>query len=166
MLISELITVVNQYYEFRELTEPTFQEAVKFAATEAGELLNASTKVDQKWVRNNPLSADEALKELRHEVADCLMMLVKAYEKGGFENYEMSPKLHSVENIDIEFFLADFCQSIADLYSYSVRQKVGEQDIQRCLLFLGYIAKKLDINPYDAMLEKFAFKGFAVRASC
>jgi NTP pyrophosphatase (non-canonical NTP hydrolase) len=69
--------LVNGYFEFRNYTEPTTDQAFKFFAAELGELADALVQSEANWVRNNPEDKSGDLQAIKAEIGDCLMMLTK-----------------------------------------------------------------------------------------
>lgn len=104
-----LSDLVNEYYEFRKLTNPNTEQSFLFLTSEIGELADAIVQNKAAWVRNNPDLKDGSDKKIREEAGDVLMMLVKTIEnyygdpvadmvkkfkKKGFDN-EASPSVKS-----------------------------------------------------------------------
>ena len=66
-----LIQLVQQYYDFRGLTQPDANQAFLFLTSEIGELADALVAKQGKWVRNNP----NRERIIPDEIGDVLMML-------------------------------------------------------------------------------------------
>lgn len=79
-MISEnvLEDIVKEYYEKRGLVWPNFDDAMKFALTEMGEVFEIDL-ARKTWVRNNPEDKPKFNKEdLAKELGDVIMMLIVA----------------------------------------------------------------------------------------
>lgn len=160
--ISDMIDTVNQYFTYRGLTEPCLEESVKFFATEVGELLNVSTKLEDKWVRNNPLGAEEAKKQFANELGDCLMMLLKSIDLYGapLEEYFV-PEVNreDLENWTVEDSLRKLFLNTAELYCF-VEAGVYIDDFVESLIALYTVGRLTNLDPYKCMIDKFQLKGF------
>jgi len=79
MLTSELKDFIVNYYNKRGLKWPDFDDAMKFVATEIGEVYEVDLSRDKGWVRNNPESKPTFNKEqLASELGDVIMMVMVA----------------------------------------------------------------------------------------
>jgi NTP pyrophosphatase (non-canonical NTP hydrolase) len=81
--LDPLCWLVNQYFAFRGLTEPTATQAFLFLTSETGELADAYVQEQATWVRNNPVA--RAAQAVGFEIADVLMMLTKFAERMGID---------------------------------------------------------------------------------
>jgi NTP pyrophosphatase (non-canonical NTP hydrolase) len=66
-----LIQLVQQYYDFRGLSQPDANQAFLFLTSEIGELADALVAGQGEWVRNNPGRE----RVIPAEIGDVLMML-------------------------------------------------------------------------------------------
>jgi NTP pyrophosphatase (non-canonical NTP hydrolase) len=73
--------VVQKYIDARNLTEPNYQEAMLWLASEVGELADSLLSLDDKWVRNRPEDKSGGLDWVHDEVGDVLMMLTVVCNK-------------------------------------------------------------------------------------
>ena len=71
MTPTNLVDLVQQYYDFRGLTQPDANQAFLFLVSEVGELADALVASQGQWVRNNP----ERERHIPSEIGDVLMML-------------------------------------------------------------------------------------------
>jgi NTP pyrophosphatase (non-canonical NTP hydrolase) len=70
---------IEEYYEKRNLHYPTFDEAMKWAITEVGEVYEVDLVRNPNWVRNNPEDKPEFSAEaLAEELGDVIMMIMVA----------------------------------------------------------------------------------------
>lgn len=77
--MAELVELLKVYYEVRGLKWPDFNAAMKFVATELGEVYELDLSREGGWVRNNPQNKPQFSKEaLSEELGDAIMMLVVA----------------------------------------------------------------------------------------
>ena len=75
----EVYNLIMQYYKKRGLKWPDFNDAMKFALTEIGEVYEIDLARTGGWVRNNPDSKPDFDKErLSTELGDVIMMLMVA----------------------------------------------------------------------------------------
>lgn len=73
-----LSDIIKEYYAKRGLVWPNFDNAMKFVATEIGEVYEIDLSRDT-WVRNNPEDKPKFNKEdLAKELGDVLMMVMVA----------------------------------------------------------------------------------------
>lgn len=165
--ISEMIATVNAYYAYRGLTDPTLAEAAKFLATEVGELVNASTRLEEKWVRNNPVDAGEARVQFEYELGDVYMMTLKVVEKSGFDPdvFEYRERADTDFNSPFEHSLSTVFWNAAYLYEGSQAGRFSENSIWAMLHSLYVVGSQIGVHPYQAMLNKFKSKGFTLENS-
>lgn len=79
MLTSELADFIINYYEKRKLSWPDFNDAMKFVATEIGEVYEVDLSRNPTWVRNNPQNKPIFSEEqLASELGDVIMMVMVA----------------------------------------------------------------------------------------
>lgn len=79
MLTSELKDFIVKYYDKRGLKWPDFDDAMKFVATEIGEVYEVDLSRVRDWVRNNPQDKPNFSKErLASELGDVIMMVMVA----------------------------------------------------------------------------------------
>ena len=79
MLTNELQKFIAMYYEKRQLKWPNFDDAMKFVATEIGEVYEVDLARTDGWVRNNPDGKPIFTKEqLASELGDVIMMVMVA----------------------------------------------------------------------------------------
>ena len=79
MKTEDLQKFITVYYEKRKLNWPDFNDAMKFVATEIGEVYEVDLSRDKGWVRNNPESKPTFNKEqLASELGDVIMMVMVA----------------------------------------------------------------------------------------
>lgn len=77
--MTDLYNLIKEYYEYRKLTWPNFDNAMKFVMTEVAEVYEIDLARSGKWVRNNPDSKPEFDKDaLAKELGDAIMMLIVA----------------------------------------------------------------------------------------
>jgi NTP pyrophosphatase (non-canonical NTP hydrolase) len=75
----EIWNLIIEYYKKRGLKWPDFDDAMKFALTEVGEVYEIDLAREGGWVRNNPDAKPEFDKErLSTELGDVIMMLMVA----------------------------------------------------------------------------------------
>jgi NTP pyrophosphatase (non-canonical NTP hydrolase) len=79
----ELLDIILDYYDKRKLILPDFDDAMKFVATEIGEVYEVDLS-RKEWVRNHPENKPQFSKEkLSEELGDCILMLMVAgYSEG------------------------------------------------------------------------------------
>lgn len=79
MLTNEFTELIKYYYNKRGLKWPNFDDAMKFVATEIGEVYEVDLARTDGWVRNNPNSKPIFTKEqLSSELGDVIMMVMVA----------------------------------------------------------------------------------------
>lgn len=75
----EVYNLILQYYRKRGLKWPDFDNAMKFALTEIGEVYEIDLAREGGWVRNNPDAKPAFDKDaLGRELGDVIMMLMVA----------------------------------------------------------------------------------------
>lgn len=75
----ELMDVIINYYNKRELVYPDVWEAMAWANTEIGEVYELLLSRNKRWIRNNPDGKEEFTKErFAEELSDVIMMLMVA----------------------------------------------------------------------------------------
>jgi len=79
MKTEDLQKFITVYYEKRKLNWPDFNDAMKFVATEIGEVYEVDLSRNPAWVRNNPQDKPKFSKELlASELGDVIMMVMVA----------------------------------------------------------------------------------------
>jgi NTP pyrophosphatase (non-canonical NTP hydrolase) len=79
MLTNEFTDFIRNYYTKRGLAWPNFEDAMKFVATEIGEVYEVDLSRNPTWVRNNPQDKPTFSKEqLASELGDVIMMVMVA----------------------------------------------------------------------------------------
>ena len=77
--MTDLLSLIKEYYDYRKYEWPDFSNAMKFVATEIGEVYELDLARQGNWVRNNPQAKPKFNKEdLAKELGDCIMMLLVA----------------------------------------------------------------------------------------
>jgi NTP pyrophosphatase (non-canonical NTP hydrolase) len=77
--MSDLVNLIKEYYDYRDLKWPNFDSAMKFVQTEIAEVYELDLAREGGWVRNNPQNKPTYNKEdMAKELGDCIMMLVVA----------------------------------------------------------------------------------------
>jgi NTP pyrophosphatase (non-canonical NTP hydrolase) len=77
--MSDLVKLIKEYYDYRDLKWPNFDSAMKFVQTEIAEVYELDLAREGGWVRNNPQNKPTYNKEdMAKELGDCIMMLVVA----------------------------------------------------------------------------------------
>lgn len=75
----ELIDIITDYYDKRQLAYPDVWEALAWANTELGETYELLLSRNKRWVRNNPQNKEEFSKErFAEELSDIIMMIMVA----------------------------------------------------------------------------------------
>jgi len=77
--MSKLKTLLDEYWEFRDLVHPNVWESLGWAHTELGEVYEILL-ADGDWVRNNPEDHPNAFdnEHFAEELGDVIMMIQKA----------------------------------------------------------------------------------------
>lgn len=79
MKTEDLQKFITVYYDKRQLKWPNFDDAMKFVATEIGEVYEVDLSRTEGWVRNNPDGKPAFSKEkLASELGDVIMMVMVA----------------------------------------------------------------------------------------
>jgi len=77
--MSELVNVIKDYYEKRNLTWPNFDNAIKFLVTELAEVEELDLDRSSSWVRNHPETKPKYNKEdMAEELGDVVLMAMVA----------------------------------------------------------------------------------------
>ena len=82
---TDLVSLIQSYYEYRKLTQPTTLEAVAWAVTELGEAMDHALMLSGDWVRNNPDDHMATTEALCEELGDVIMMAIVAGITIGFD---------------------------------------------------------------------------------
>lgn len=75
-----VINLIKNYYDYRDLKWPNFDQAMKFVLTEIGEVFEVDlNRPNNGWVRNNPQDKHPYSKEkMAEELGDVIFMLLVA----------------------------------------------------------------------------------------
>ncbi len=97
--MDDLLKIIINYYEKRGLKWPSFDNAMKFALTEIGEVYEVDLARYKGWVRNNPDGKPVLFdkERLGDELGDVIMMIMVA---GIVE--EVDPLAHLVRKINVK----------------------------------------------------------------
>lgn len=88
-MIPEIIARIKDYFDFRGQVWPDGENAMKFAITELGEVVDAELRNEEKWVRNNP----DKVPSVENEFGDLYQMLqIACFEKTGLTLEECMTK--------------------------------------------------------------------------
>ncbi len=95
----DLLKIIINYYEKRGLKWPSFDNAMKFAIAEIGEVYEIDLTRYSGWVRNNPNNKPTEFdkEKLGDELGDVIMMIMVA---GIVE--EVDPLAHLVRKINVK----------------------------------------------------------------
>lgn len=102
--MSDLINLVNEYYNYRKLKFPDFSSAMKFVMTELAEVYELDLAREGGWIRNHPENKPEFSKEaLSEELGDAIFMLIVAGMAEGVDPIEsmktkMKTKMENYNN--------------------------------------------------------------------
>lgn len=152
--LNRALKIAEEYYEFRGYKTPNATQAVKFLATEVGELIDAHTRLEDGWVRNNTKSDNELI----YELGDCFMMWLMVYRVYLTDECTNLTPI-TISSVDEGFIV--LLGGVSDLWGSMTESSIFRDcRVVLVLEILMALADIFDTDLMTAMISKFKSKGF------